>query len=304
MTTWIAFLLLSLLWGSSYLFIRIGDEQLTPLALVALRLLIGAVVLASIAAARRQDLHLSRRGVVLTVIVATMNTSVPFLLIAWGEKTVPSGLASVLNSTVPIFSVLIAGAVLHDEPITSSRLGGVTMGFAGILLLLSRDLGQSGIHWSGVMGQGAIVLAAVCYAGMAVFTRRTLRGVPSMTIATYTLCIAAAEVVLLSLVFSPPPVGSLHLKTLFSVVWLGALGSAIAYILAYYILASWGAARYTFVAYMLPMVGLALGAIYLGETLAWRTLAGSALVILGIVLASIPGRSLSRQEEVRQPATT
>lgn len=293
MTTWLAFLLLSLIWGSSYLFIRIGDEQVTPVALVALRLFIGAVVLGAIALARRVDLRLSRRNLFLLVVVATLNTAVPFLLIAWGETTVPSGLASVLNSTVPIFSVLIAGAALHDEPVTPARLGGVAVGFIGVVLLLSRDLGSGGVQWFGIMAQGAIVLASVCYAAMAVFTRRTLRAVPSMTIATFILAIAGAETVLLSLIFSPPPLAELHPKTLLAVVWLGALGSAVAYILAYFILASWGAARYTLVAYMLPMVGLSLGVVFLHETLDWRMLAGSALVILGVVLASMVTRAES-----------
>lgn len=296
MTTWLAFFLLSLIWGSSYLFIRIGDEQLTPLALVALRLFIGAVVLGAIAATRRLDLRLSRRTLLLLLVIATLNTAVPFLLIAWGETTVPSGLASVLNSTVPIFSVLIAGAALHDEPVTPARLAGVAVGFLGVVLLLSRDLGKAGVHWSGVISQGAIVVAALCYAAMAVYTRRTMRDVPSMTLATYILFIAGAETVLLSLILSPPPLTALHPKTLFSVVWLGALGSAVAYILAYFILANWGAARYTLVAYMLPVVGLSLGAIFLHETLDWRMLAGSALVILGVVLASLVRRRPAEPE--------
>src|SRR5436305_1920131 len=113
---WIAFLLLSLMWGSSYLFIRIGLRHLTPLALVAFRLAIAAVAITVLGIALRQPLRVSRRSLGILAIVATINTSIPFLLISWGEVTVPSGLASVLNSTVPIFSVLLASVVLNDEP--------------------------------------------------------------------------------------------------------------------------------------------------------------------------------------------
>jgi drug/metabolite transporter (DMT)-like permease len=291
---WLAFSLLSLAWGSSYLFIRVGVEQLSPLALVALRLGIGAVGLWGFAISRRLNLRLTRRQLASVAVLATINTSIPFLLITWGEETVPSGLASVLNSTVPIFSFLIAGAVLQDEPITVPRLGGVAVGFGGVLVLLSRDLSHGGIQWSTLGAQGAIVLASAFYAISAVFARKTLRGAPSMTIALLALSIAAAEILVLSLIFSPPPLASLHPKSLLAVVWLGLLGSSFAYLLYYFILENWGASRTTLITYVLPVVGLALGAVVLHESLDWRTAAGSVLVIAGIALASVARRRPSR----------
>jgi drug/metabolite transporter (DMT)-like permease len=295
---WIAFALLSLAWGSSYLFIRLGLRQLTPLSLVGLRLLVGALVIGIIAYLRKQDLRLDSRQRWWIILVATINTAVPFLLISWGEVTVPSGLASVLNSTVPIFSVLLAGAVLHDEPVTTWRMGGVAIGFAGVVLLLSRDLTHGGVLWSHLAGQGAIVLASVCYAVAAVMTRRTLRGVPPLTIAVYVLALSTTEVLALSLVFSRPPLLAMHGLTVFSILWLGILGTGFAYVLAFFILSEWGAARYTLVAYMLPVVGLTLGAIVLSEHIDWRILGGSALVVLGIVLASIVRRPGGREERI------
>lgn len=290
----VAFGMLCLMWGSSYLFIRLGLRQLSPLSLVAFRLLVGFAVIAVIATIRKQPMRLPPGGRIPILILATINTTVPFLLISWGEVTVPSGLASVLNSTVPIFSVLLAGAVLHDEPITVPKIGGVVVGFLGVALLLSRDLAAGGIQWSHIAGQSAIVLASVCYAVGAVFARRSMRGVPSLTIATYVLAISAAQTVLLTLVLSRPPLLSLTPTTIYSVLWLGIMGSGFAYVLAYYILEHWGAARYTLVAYMLPVTGLALGVIFLDERTDWRILAGSAMVIGGIVLAGmtrIPRRS-------------
>ena len=298
---WIAFLLLSLTWGSSYLFIRVGLRGLSPLALVSLRLIVGAAALGLFVALRRQDVRLSRRQLLLAATIATTNSAIPFLLISWGEETVPSGLTSVLNSTVPIFSVLIAGAVLHDEPITAPRLGGVAIGFGGVLILLSRDLTHGVIHWSTLAGQGAVVLASLCYAVSAVLARRTLRGVSSMAIAVYTVSIAAAETLLLSLVFSPPPIFSLRPSALFAVLWLGLLGSAFAYLLYYFILEQWGASRTTLVTYMIPVVGLTLGSLFLNEALDWRILAGSVLVICGVALASLTRRE--DQARDREPST-
>jgi drug/metabolite transporter (DMT)-like permease len=300
---WLAFSLLSLAWGSSYLFIRVGVEQLSPLALVALRLGIGAVGLWGFAIVRRLNLRLTRRQLASVAVLGTINTAIPFLLISWGEETVQSGLASVLNSTVPIFSFLIAGAVLQDEPITVPRIGGVAIGFGGVLVLLSRDLSHGAIHWSGLGGQGAIVLASAFYAISAVFARKTLRGAPSMTIALHALSIAAAEILVLSLIFSPPPLASLHLKSLFAVVWLGLLGSSFAYLLYYFILENWGASRTTLITYALPVVGLALGSIVLHESIDWRTAAGSALVIAGIALASVVKRR-TRKDAALQPVAT
>lgn len=287
---WLAFLMLCLIWGSSYLFIRIALRHLSPTPLVALRLLLGTAVIVAIASSRRQRMRVDRRQAGALLAAATINTAAPFWLISWGETTVPSGLASVLNSTVPIFSVLLAALVLADEPLTVPRLGGVVLGFAGVVLLLSRDLAHGGAFSSALGGQLAIILASVCYAVGAVWVRRTLRGLPSLTIATYVLIISAAEMVVVSLLFSRPDFGHFHGDTLGAILWLGILGSGIAYLLAYAILAEWGAARYTLVAYALPIVGLTLGALVLREALDWRILAGSALVILGVGLASIARR--------------
>ncbi|GAC1444285.1 MAG: DMT family transporter [Chloroflexota bacterium] len=296
---WLAFALLCLIWGSSYLFIRLGLRQLSPLALVGLRLSVGFIVIATVVAYRRQSLWLGQSQLAYAFILATINTSLPFLLIAWGEVTVPSGLASVLTSTVPIFSVLLAAAVLQDEPVTMPKIGGVAIGFAGVMLLLSRDLTQGSIRWSTLLGQGAIVLAAVCYAIGAVFARRTMRGVASLTVATYALAISGLETLTLTLIASRPSLTSLTSTSIWAVLWLGVFGSGLAYILAYYILEEWGAGRYTFIAYMLPMVGLTLGAIFLNEVVDWRILAGSGLVIGGVGLASIT----RRQSQSTMPGT-
>jgi drug/metabolite transporter (DMT)-like permease len=283
---WIAFALLCAAWGSSYLFIRIGVEEISPLALVALRLTIGSLTILAIVALRRLSLRASGRQLGTIVVAGTINTTAPFLLISWGETSTPSGLASILNSTTPIFALLLAGAILQDEPITGARLGGVLVGFVGVIVLLGRDI-SGGVHWSGVAGQGAIIGASMCYAIGAVFVRRTLLGVPAMTIATYGLLVATVEVLGLSAVFSPPPLLAMSPKVWLAVTWLGIVGSGLAYTFAYFVLEHWGASRYTLVTYVLPVIGLTLGAVFLGEVIDWHIAAGSVLVIGGIVLASV-----------------
>lgn len=299
---WLAFLALSLIWGSSYLFIRIGVRHLTPPALVTGRVLVGTLVLSAVVLARHHSIRVDRRTLLLLVAIASVNTAIPFLLIAWGETTVTSGLASVLNSTVPIFTVLLAGVLLHDEQITRARIGGVALGFAGVLVLLSRDLHLTGL-WSHLAGQVAILLSSVCYAVSAVATRRTLRGVPAMTIAFHVLWISTVQTLVVTLVAGRPDLAAMHRDTIFAVLWLGALGSGIAYLLAYFILEHWGAARYTLVAYMLPVTGLTLGAIVLHEALDVRIVAGSVMVVLGVVLASLVSRSRAVPEAVEVQET-
>lgn len=301
---WLAFAALCMIWGASYLFIRLGVRDLTPPALVALRLLVGAAVISTIATVRRHDLRLQRREFLVLLVIATINTVAPFLLIAWGEVTVPSGLAAVLNSTVPIFSMVLAGAVLQDEPMTLPRLSGVAVGFTGVVVLLSKSLSQSTIHWSALAGQGAIVLASVCYAVGAVSVRKSLRGVPPLTMATYTLLIAAGETVIFSLLFSRPAWGAISGATWFAIGWLGILGSGVAYLLAFYILSNWGAARYSLLAYMMPVVGLTLGAVFLHEVLDWHIIAGSILVVSGVLLASLVKRANPLRGEERQTQAT
>lgn len=286
----LSFLLLSLIWGASYLFIRIGVEQISPAALVALRLFFAAVTITAIALWRHADLRPTRRALALMVVLAAINTTIPFLLISWGELQVPSGLAAVLNSTTPIFSILMAHVLLHDEAITLPRAAGIAVGFGGVLLLLSGGLRGGNVRWETLLSEGAIVLAAACYAASAVSVRRWLSGVPSLTISTYTIWFAAVQAIVISLIFSPPPLATMHPKTWLAVVWLGVLGSAIAYLLYYFLIMNWGASRATLVTYVVPAIGLVLGAIFLSEIIDWRVLAGAVLIIGGIVLAGLARR--------------
>jgi drug/metabolite transporter (DMT)-like permease len=283
--TWVLFAGLSIAWSASYLFIRVAiTHGFQPLSLVAVRLLIGAAVVWVVTLARGKRLRTTRRQTVLLPLVATINIALPFFLVAWGERTVSSGPASVLNSTMPIFSVILAGVLLRDEPVTIRRALGVAAGFVGILVLFSGDLSAGSA--SHLAGQVSIVGAALCYAVGAVLTRRFFRDLPAMAIAAFSVTTAAVETVILSVVLQPPTFGNVDFQGWISVLWLGVMGVGLAYLMAFAILAAWGAARYTLIAYTLPVVGLTLGAIFLHEKIDFRVAAGSSLVLAGIVLAS------------------
>ncbi len=310
-TLWLVFIALSGVWGSSFLFIKIGlDEGLPPFWLVTYRLWIAVLVL--LGAARLSGARLPReRDTLLTVaVLGLINVAIPFSLITWGEQFIPSALASILNGLVPLFTIVIAALVLTDEPITLNRVAGLLIGFAGAVLLLAHGFdGSAAVSNAAVdprlalVGELAIVLACVSYAASTVYVRRRLSGRPlireadgtSRAIRPVEIAIpqnvaAAVLITLVALTWEHPD-GALLLapptmSAWFAVAWLGALGSGLAYLFFFRLIASWGATRTTLVTYVMPIVGILLGVLVLGETIEAREILGTILIIGGIALVN------------------
>lgn len=279
---WVAFLVLGLTWGSSFLWIKIAVQEVGPFTLVAFRLLFGALGLLAVVLTRRPRLPANRQLWLAMVVLGVTNTAVPFVLISWGEQFIDSGVASILNATVPLFTMLIAHFFLHDERITRMRAFGLVVGFAGILVLFGREPGAQGAGSSRLLGELAGLAAAVSYAGSSVFARRVLRNVSPLLQATVTVAVADGLVWLaVPLVESPFRAPSTPL-TWFALAWLGLLGSCLAYVLYYFLIQNVGSTRTTMVTYLLPVIGVALGVVFLGEQLSARLALGTALVIAGI----------------------
>jgi drug/metabolite transporter (DMT)-like permease len=286
---WGAFWLLGLIWGSSFLWIRIAVQEIGPVTLVSLRLLFGVLGLAIVILWKRPSLPRDGRTWALLALLGIVNTAIPFVLISWGEQRIPSALAAVLNGTTPLFTIVIAHLFLPDDRITVARAAGLAVGFAGIILLLSRDLGAASLRAS-VLAQGAVLLAAVFYAGSAVFARSRFRGVPPIVHAFLPLVAADAVVwLLLPAVEAPLRLPSLPITWL-ALAWLGLLGSCLAYLLYYFLIHAWGPTRATVVTYVFPVVGLVLGILFLHETADWRLLGGSALIVVSIGVINLRGR--------------
>src|SRR5512142_234448 len=172
MSNWLMFGSLGLIWGSSFLLIKIGLQQLDALSLVSARIGIAAIAFVCALAVMRKRLPPDRRTRINLAITGIINTAIPFILITWGENTIDSGLASVLDATVPLFSIVIAHLALHDDKITMGKIMGLITGFAGVLLLALRHSDPA--HVNSLTGQLAVLAAAVCYACGAVFIRRNL----------------------------------------------------------------------------------------------------------------------------------
>lgn len=289
---WAAFGVLGLVWGSSFLWIKIAVREVGPFTLVAFRLLFAVLGLIVVLLWQKQPLPRDRRTWLAYLFMGAVNTAIPFTLISWGETKIDSGLASILNGTVPLFTIIFAHLWLHDEKITLPRLGGLIVGFIGVVVLMSRDLDPQGIQGD-VWGQLAVVAAAVCYAIALTFSRRYLRNQPPVVQSTLVALIADG------LMWGVIPFAeTFHWPTLpltwFALVWLGLLGSCLAYLLFFYLVNEWGPTRASMVTYVFPVIGLILGIVFLNEHADWRLWVGSGLIVGGILVVNFWKRPLTK----------
>ena len=282
---WFLFVLLGFFWGSSYLFIKIGVEAgLTPFTLVMLRLMFGFLLLAAVVIAAREQLPRNPRTYGHLVVMSVINIVLPFSLITWAEQTVDSALASILNATVPLFVIVIAALFLHDERITVNRLAGLAVGFIGVAILVGFDPGD--VAGGDVAGEIALIGSTVSYAVGNVYAKRNVHGLRPMIPALFQVGFALVITTVLAFLFERPLAIAMTAEALFAVVWLGIFGSGMAYLLYFRILGRWGATRTSLVAYLLPVYGIALGALVLNEPVGLTLLVGTGLVIGGVALVN------------------
>lgn len=298
--------LLGSIWGASFLLIKFGLEGLSPVQLVLGRLLAGTLVLALVATVRRARLprepalwgHLTLMGLLANII--------PFALFGFAEQRISSGLAGVLNGTTPLFTMLVAAlATLIGWPgdrLTRTRLAGLLVGFAGVVLVVAPWRG--GTLGGGLVGTLACLLASACYGVSFVYTRRFISGSGYSPLALSFSQLAMATVVLgiASPVVARGPV-DLRPSVLATTAVLGALGTGIAYLLNYRLIRDEGPTTASMVTYVVPVVAVVLGVIVLGEPLTWELFAGAAIVVCGVALAE--GRlSASRRRTAPSPTLT
>lgn len=281
---WLAFILLGTIWGSSFLWIKIAVQEIGPILLVALRLLFGILALLVVAAYSRPQWPRRRRVWINLALLGLINNALPYALISWGEQYIDSGVAAVLNSTTPLFTMLVAHLFLTDDRMTRQRVLSLLLGFAGIVLLFSRDI-FTGFRGS-LLGQMAVLLASLSYAFASVFARRTTKELNLVVRPLVPLLGADLLMWALVPVFESPVSFPRLSLTWFSIIWLGVLGVGAAFLLYYYLLHSVGPTRTVLVTYVFPLVGVALGAIFLNERLDWQLVAGTVLIIASVVMVN------------------
>jgi drug/metabolite transporter (DMT)-like permease len=284
-TEWLLFFALGFMWGSSYLFIKIAVDSFGTFTLIALRLLIGASFLWVAFRLNGTSLPRERRIYKHLVVMAIVNITIPFALITWAEQSVDSALAAILNSTVPLFVIVIAPLFLPDEPIRINGVVGLAIGFIGVVLLVSPGLVSA---TGDLAGSIALLGSSLAYALGNVYSRRNVRGLPPLVPAVFQVTFALVIVGVLALLLEQPWTARPDVGDWFSVIWLGIFGSGLAYMVYFRLLGRWGATRTSLVAYLLPVYGIVLGFLVLREPVNLTLIAGTALVIAGVALVNGP----------------
>jgi drug/metabolite transporter (DMT)-like permease len=282
---WVIFLLLGFFWGSSYLFIKIGvDNGLQPFTLIMFRLLIGFILLATVVAVAREPLPRDPRQYAHLAVMGTINIAIPFSLITFAEQAVDSSVAAVINGAVPLFVIVIAAIFLKGESITVNRLAGLAVGFVGVAMIVGLDV--TNLSSSSALGELALIGATISYAFGAVYARAHVHGLRPMIPALFQVFFGLLITSLLAFATEHPLATVPAPVAILAVVWLGLLGSGLAYLAFFRTLQRWGATRTSLVAYLLPVYGIALGALVRQEPISATTIAGTGLIIAGIALVN------------------
>jgi drug/metabolite transporter (DMT)-like permease len=280
----VQFVLCGLIWGSSFLFMKVALEGISPAQVAWSRLILGALALGLFVTFRRERLPRSVRIWGHMTVLAVTFCVVPFLLFSWAQQHVTSGLASVYNATTPIMTAIMAALVLRVEKLKGVQMAGIGLGIVGVVVIIGPwqglDLSQS------LVAQLAILGATACYGFSLAYMRRFVSntGMSALMFSFLNIGLGAAIMALLTPVLVLEPV-RLDPWIIVSVLLLGCLGTGVAYIWNQNTLRAWGPTRASTVTYITPLVGVILGVVILGEQLSWNEPAGALVVFLGILLA-------------------
>lgn len=276
------------------MWIKIALNEVSPVVLVSFRVLFGLLFGIAVILIQRIVLPSRFKEWFPLLILGITNIAVPFYLISWGEKSVDSSVAAVLDSTVPLFTIFLAHFLLNDDKMTLPKLLGLIIGFAGVVLLLSKDFGNSSS--STLIGQLAIIVASIFYAGSAVYVRKTTQDVPGILRSTGPL-FSASIIMWIAAFISESNIRLPELEmTWISLLFLGVIGSGLAFVLAFYLIHEIGPTRTSMVTYIFPLGGVILGVIFLHEQITWQLISGGALIVLSLFVANRQTLSVRSQE--------
>ncbi len=279
--------MLATLWGASYTFIRIGVETIPPITFIAARTLIAGLLLLAII--KMRGLSLPRDPVIWKrfLIQACINSVIPFTLIAWAEVTVNAGLATILNSTTPIFTFLLTVLITRHEPVTARKLFGVVAGVVGISLIIGLEafngLGKE------LISQVAIVAATISYACAAIFGRG-FKGLDPMMPAAGSLLSGAVLLIPLSLVVDQPWTIHPSAHSILALLGLSVFSTALAFVIYFRLIHTLGSVSTTSQAYLRVPIGVGIGVVFLGESLTSTAWIGLVCVIAGVAAMTLPSR--------------
>lgn len=283
MRQWLVFLFLGCLaWGTSFLWIKYALREVGPMTLVSWRLIFGVATTWVILKWNKYEIEWSGKNFWLPFALGITSVALPISLIAFAETRIESGLAGVLNATMPLWTMVLAHFALHDESFTIPKFAGLITGIAGIYILMNPDIGAA----RDVLGQGAMIGATFLYAISTVTQRKYLRGVhPFQTSLPLVLGGMIFITIAAAILEAPYHIPQLPLTWL-ACAWMGIIGMGISTVAWFYLINQWGATRTSLVTFVFPPAAVLLGVIFLDEPLHWDILVGGGLIIAGIALVN------------------
>ena len=286
---YLALALLALIWGASFLFIKLAVRDMSPATVVLARAFFGALTLGVIFAVRRQTPFPpgTRSRLLPFLTMAIVGSLIPWFAIAFGEQSISSALASILNATTPLWTAVFAYWVTPAERPSGLNYLGVAIGFLGTGILIAPDLIGQPLHAT-TIGTLAVAAAACSYAVAALVQRRRLRGVSPLQVGFWQLALTAP----LAFAVALPTIGAthLHVSSIAAMLFLGVGASGIGFLLYYFMMNTLGATRATTVTFLLPVTAVFWGASLLREAITITILAGMVVILLGVFLTSRPRR--------------
>ncbi|NND82984.1 MAG: DMT family transporter [Gammaproteobacteria bacterium] len=275
--------LLAALWGASFLFMRVATPEFGPVALIAIRVTIAALFLLPVwwlrEGRKRASVWQSQWPHLL--VVGALNSAIPFVLFAYSTLSITGGLASILNSTAPLWAALVAYLWLR-EPLSSGRVAGMVLGLGGVAILVSDTTG--GAVTGAPQGIAAALAATLLYGIAANYTVQKLRSVSSLTIATFSLVAATILLALPVLFFIPTD--AISKQAWLAVLAMGLLSTGVANILYFHLIASVGATRAITVTFLIPIFGTLFGAVFLQEPVTTGIIIGTIVILFGTALVT------------------
>lgn len=286
---WALLLVLSILWGGSFFFAKVALSEIPPLTLVFLRVAIAAAALLVFLRVSGRQIPRSAGLWGTFAIMGLLNNLIPFSLLFWGQTEIGAGLASIFNALAPIFTVLVAHMFLSDEKASAAKLIGAGVGLVGVMLMIGLDISQGTGFWA-ILAMIGCLLAAVSYGFASVYGRRFAeQGVdPFIGAFGQISCTSVLMIPVVVLIEAPWSVTVTSMSTVWAVLALALVSTALGYVIFFRILARGGATNISLVAFLIPLSAILLGALFLGERLASNHVLGMTAIFIGLLI--IDGR--------------
>jgi len=293
-------LLLCLIWGSTWIFIKLGLDDWPPFTFAGIRFLVASAILWTIVLSRRRPLPATRKDWVITAWLGFVSFSVNYGLIFWGETRIPSGLTAVLQSTIPAFGLILAHYHLPNEKITPAKIAGITIGIAGVAIIFSDQMQVAGS--SALWGCAAVVFSALCVAYSNVLLKLHCGHLDTAALVAGQMTFGFLPLLAVGWLAEGNPL-KLHWtpQTIVSLLYLAIVGSVIAFLLYFWMVKKIDVTKTMLISLVTPVVALLIGWLVRGEGLSWRMALGSAAILSGIgmiVLKRNPGHMAASTKEI------